>query len=260
MVRRGSDAAWTRYGELDPYFGVVSHDRFRRENLDDTAVAEFFRSGQTHVDWLVRTIRDRVDETFAPRRTLDFGCGVGRLLIPLARISHKVVGVDVSEGMLHEARRNCTSQGMLNVELARSDDRLSRVGGTFDFVHSWIVFQHIPPRRGMALLQEIVGRLEVGGIGALHFTYASTAPRSQRARAWLRSRGPGVNALVNLARGRSPSYPVMQMNAYDLNRIGALLQGAGCDRLHAHFTDHGGHLGAILVFRKPRAREADYQP
>jgi ubiquinone/menaquinone biosynthesis C-methylase UbiE len=260
MVMRGSDAAWNRYGEIDPYFGVVSHDRFRRENLDDTAVAEFFRSGQAHVDWLLRVIRDCVDADFTPRRALDFGCGVGRLLIPLARISHQVVGVDVSEGMLHEARRNCASHGVLNAEVTRSDDRLSRVDGTFDFVHSWIVFQHVPPPRGMALLREIVGRLERGGVGALHFTYRSTAPPAQRARAWLRSRVPGVNALVNLARGRSPSYPVMQMNAYDLNRIVALLQGAGCDRVHAHLTDHGGHLGAILVFRKSRATEADYQP
>ena len=260
MVIRGSDAAWNRYGEIDPYFGVVSHERFRRENLDDTAVAEFFRSGQAHVDWLARTIRDSVGAAFAPRRTLDFGCGVGRLLIPLARISHQVVGVDISEGMLQEARRNCASQGVVNAEVVRSDDRLSNVDGTFDFVHSWIVFQHVPPPRGMVLLREIVGRLERGGIGALHFTYGSTAPRAQRARAWLRSRVPGVNALVNLARGRSPSYPVMQMNAYDLNRIAALLQGAGCDRVHAHLTDHGGHLGAILVFQKLRAREAGYQP
>jgi SAM-dependent methyltransferase len=260
MVMRGSDAAWNRYGEIDPYFGVVSHDRFRRENLDDTAIAEFFRSGQTHVDWLVRTIRNRVDEAFTPRRTLDFGCGVGRLLIPLARLCHQVVGVDVSEGMLQEATRNCASHGAFNVNVARSDDRLSLVDGTFDFVHSWIVFQHIPPRRGMVILREIVGRLEHGGVGALHFTYHSTAPRSQRARAWLRSRVPGVNALVNLGRGRPPSYPVMQMNAYDLNRIVALLQSVGCEQVHAHFTDHGGHLGAILVFRKPGSREAAYRP
>lgn len=260
MVMRGSDAAWKRYGEIDPYFGVFSHDRFRREHLDDMTVAEFFRSGETHVDWLVRTIRDRVDGAFAPRRVLDFGCGVGRLLIPLARISERVVGVDVSEGMLHEARRNCASHGVGNVHVARSDDRLSRVDGTFDFVHSWIVFQHIPPRRGMVILREIVARLERGGVGALHVTYRSTASRARRTKAWLRGHVPGVNALVNLARGRSPSYPVMQMNAYDLDRIVALLQSAGCDRVHAHFTDHAGHLGAILFFRKPRTREVGYQP
>jgi SAM-dependent methyltransferase len=255
-----SDAAWTRYGEIDPYFGVVSHERFRRENLDAAAIAEFFQSGQRHLDWLVGTIRDRLGEELAPRRALDFGCGVGRLLIPLARLSQRVVGVDVSAGMLHEAARHCAEQAVGNVDLVRSDDRLSLVPGTFDFVHSWIVFQHIPPRRGMVVLREIVRRLEPGGLGALHVTHGSTAPRWQRVRAWLRSHGPGVNALVNIARGRRPGHPVMQMNAYDLNRIVALLQGAGCDRLHAHLTDHGGHLGAILVFRRPRNPEAGYQP
>jgi hypothetical protein len=68
--RRRTAGQWNRYGEIDPYFGVVSHERFRRENLDDTAVAAFFRSGQAHVDWLAHTIPDRAGAAFAPRRTL----------------------------------------------------------------------------------------------------------------------------------------------------------------------------------------------
>src|SRR5918993_1488073 len=134
MLRRRSDAAWKRFGELDPYFGVFSHDKFRRENLDESAIAEFFRSGEEHVEWLLQTIRGRIDSAFGPRRTLDFGCGVGRFLIPFARISHRVVGVDVSGAMLREAQKNCEARGIVNVELAPSDDRLAHVHGTFDFI------------------------------------------------------------------------------------------------------------------------------
>lgn len=258
-VTRESDAAWNRYGDIDPYFGVLRHDRFHRDRLDDVAIAEFFQSGEAHVDWLLRAIRDGVDEAFAPRRVLDFGCGVGRLLIPLARVSGRVVGVDISEGMLREARHNCASRGVVNVDLALSDDGLSGVEGTFDLIHSWIVFQHILPRRGMLIFQELFRRLDRGGVGALHFTYRSTASRSRRSIGWLRSRMPGVNVLVNIAQRRPPSYPLMQMHAYDLNRIVARLHAAGCDRIHAHLTDHGGHLGVMLMFQKPRARDAGGQ-
>ena len=87
----------------------------------------------------------------------------GRLLLPLARISRHVVGVDVSDAMLREARKHCDARGITNVELVGSDDRLSRVQGSFDFVHSWIVFQHIAPRRGTAILEEVLARLERGG-------------------------------------------------------------------------------------------------
>lgn len=39
-----------------------------------------------------------------PGRLLDLGCGTGRLLIEFARRGHEVVGVDLSESMLREAR------------------------------------------------------------------------------------------------------------------------------------------------------------
>jgi hypothetical protein len=41
--------------------------------------------------------------------------------------------------MLAEAARNCKAAGVVNAVLAVSDDRLSRVEGDFDLVHSVIV-------------------------------------------------------------------------------------------------------------------------
>ena len=38
-----SDESWREFGRSDPYFGVLSVDRFRAKNLDDAAMAEFFR-------------------------------------------------------------------------------------------------------------------------------------------------------------------------------------------------------------------------
>ena len=42
----------------------------------------------------------------------------------------------------------------------------------------------------------------------------------------------------------------MDMNAYNLNQIVFMLQGCGVRTVHAELTDHGGHLGAILMFAK----------
>src|SRR5439155_26959807 len=64
---------------------------------------------------------------------LEIGCGVGRLLRPLAARVARVVGVDLSEEMLRRARDYCA--GLPNVELHVTDGRLDFLAdGEFDFV------------------------------------------------------------------------------------------------------------------------------
>lgn len=80
----------------------------------------------------------------SPRwRVLEIGCGVGRLLRPMAGSVARVVGVDLSEAMLARARDHCGE--LPNVELVRTDGGLdSFPDAAFDFVFSHIVFQHLP--------------------------------------------------------------------------------------------------------------------
>ncbi|MEK5483345.1 class I SAM-dependent methyltransferase [Viridibacillus sp. FSL R5-0888] len=39
---------------------------------------------------------------------LDIACGTGRATIPLAKSSHKIVGIDSHEGMLNEAKKKAS--------------------------------------------------------------------------------------------------------------------------------------------------------
>ncbi len=57
----------------------------------------------------------------AGRRVLDFGCGIGRLPSALADEAADVLGLDVSAGMVEEARRR--AGGRPNLRFARSDGR-----------------------------------------------------------------------------------------------------------------------------------------
>jgi cyclopropane fatty-acyl-phospholipid synthase-like methyltransferase len=76
-------------------------------------------------------------------RVLEIGCGVGRLVKPLSPRVSRIVGVDLSDEMIRRARDYC--RGLPNVELRRTEGRLdSLADGSFDFVFSHIVFQHVP--------------------------------------------------------------------------------------------------------------------
>src|ERR1700676_785645 len=120
-----TDIAWEEWGHRDPYFGVITDPKFRRSEINEQNKREFFQSGESHVHGILATIRKHVEPEFAPRTVLDFGCGVGRVLIPFARITDEVVGLDVSPSMLLEARRNCDEHQLRNVSLLASDDSLS---------------------------------------------------------------------------------------------------------------------------------------
>lgn len=255
MLPKNTDKDWEYYGEVSPYFGVITDEKFRTENLSETVLADFFSSGAEQVEQTLQLIAKHFSPDFNPQRCLDFGCGVGRIVLPLAKRFEHVVGVDVSRGMLEEAKRNCERVGVKNVEFVESDDALSKVTGSFDFIHSFIVMQHISVARGEQIVQRLFGLLNKGGVAALHFTYSwsgwlQTATRGQRFKRWLKESVPGMLGLLNLAKGRRFDHPYMLMNTYDLNRLLSLLQQHGCKQVHAQFTDHGGHWGVMLVFQK----------
>lgn len=253
MFNQNTDAEWERFGRKDPYFGVLADAKFHAANLTDANREEFFRTGVEYVDDVLRKIRQHLDPDFTSRRVLDFGCGVGRLVIPFAKVAQEVTGVDVSDSMLREARRNCEARSVGNVTLVKSDDTLSRLNGTYDLVHSVMVFQHIPVSRGERIFEALLAHLEENGIGVVHFAYAK--PQFlQRVSALAKRYVPFSGNLINLVKGRAFSTPQSQMNSYDINRLILILQQAKVVDCYTEFTDHGGHLGVILYFRKPKVQ------
>lgn len=249
MSGDGSGSEWEKFGTIDPYFAVVNQEAYRGARLPAGAREQFFASGQEHVASVMADVRAHIDPAFAPRRGLDFGCGVGRLTIPLASVCGSVVGVDIAASMLAEARENGREFGITNMELRQSSVDLAELDDAFDLVHSFIVFQHIAPARGEVILKAILDHLLPGGVGVMQFTYHRKASRIRRLVHWGRKSLPLANNLVNVAQGRAFAYPLMPMHEYDLNRLLLMIQDAGCDRSFIRFTNHGGHLGVVLYFQ-----------
>jgi 2-polyprenyl-3-methyl-5-hydroxy-6-metoxy-1,4-benzoquinol methylase len=246
-----TDIAWEEWGRRDPYFGVITNPKFRTTDFNEQAKREFFESGATHVQGVLTTIRKHIDPVFAPRSVLDFGCGVGRLLVPFAKIVNDVVGLDVSSSMLLEAQRNCDEHQLRNVRLFESDDALSALSGVFDLIHSCIVFQHIPVERGRGIFAKLLQHLRPGGVGALQLTYSKTRFASTFGVA---PPPPATAPLVVVPAARpiaTGGDPEMQMNPYNMNAILFLMQRHGVQKFHVEFSDHGGELGVFLFFSVP---------
>jgi 2-polyprenyl-3-methyl-5-hydroxy-6-metoxy-1,4-benzoquinol methylase len=249
---RNSDHEWEKLGAVEPYWGVLSNPKYRSNSITEDAIEDFFESGQRHVDFLFSTIHDHICPDFRSQRALDFGCGVGRILVPLSMKCEQVTGVDISESMLAEARKNCRERGIANVELVKSTTDLNNLSGEFDFVHSDIVFQHIPSHKGENLLREFLSRVSEQGIVAIQFSCKDRRSALRRAINWAQKSVPFVHIAANLIKGRPWGFPYIDMNYYSLNRVLALIHEHGClgGEVTIRIIDKDGTLGAFVFFQK----------
>lgn len=246
MMGRAKET-WENLAVKDAYFAVSTFDKYRAANIDPAAKEEFFRTGRDHVERIWNEIEEGFGLELKPRRALDYGCGVGRILLALAEKCDAVIGVDISPTMLDEARKNCTDSGVANFALQDAASFAAAETETYDLVHSYIVLQHIDPKTGNELIRKMIERLLPGGVGMLHVTYFDPSPLGRKLRFRIYRDVPFVHKMLNVIRRKTE--PVMPMYEYDLGLIFRTLQENGCGSSFVRFSDHGW-LGALIFFRK----------
>lgn len=242
-----SDEAWKWFGEHDPYYGVLSGPEYHQENLTPERRISFFELGTIHVTRVMEIASTRLGR-ITTGRCLDFGCGVGRLVIPFAARFEHVTGVDISPAMIAEARRNCAQAVVSNVEFV---DTLERVTGTFDLVHSYIVLQHIPVRRGLAIIDRLIAFAKPGGICFLHISLGRHAGAWRDIATGIRKNVKPVHWVLNLLNGKPAFMAYMQSNRYDLNSLLISLHRRNITSLWVETENHGGPYSVSLAFRAP---------
>lgn len=95
---------------------------------------------------------------------MDYGCGLGRATLWLARRFKRVLAIDVSEAHLGIAQKNLAARGITNVEfrLVRDIGDLSLLQGC-QFFFSIIALQHNPPPLIVEMLSAIFSGLRPEG-------------------------------------------------------------------------------------------------
>ena len=107
-------SVWARYGQTDPYFSVLTVDKFRAENISSADIDEFYAGGLTDFNSMLECCQ-RNGVTPNPNGTvLDFGCGLGRIGEHLSRYFAHYVGVDISKPHLDQASARFDAIGRKN--------------------------------------------------------------------------------------------------------------------------------------------------
>lgn len=159
--------AWDRLAHEDPLWAVcVSPDK--KGNQWD--YQDFYKTGEQEIASVMKRAA-QLHLKSEGARALDFGCGVGRLSIPLAARFSEVIGIDVSNQMLALARaaakkdvngKRCQFIHNENADLMMLED------ASFDFVYSSMVLQHIPAKFSTAYLTDFIRVLKPGGVAIFH--------------------------------------------------------------------------------------------
>jgi ubiquinone/menaquinone biosynthesis C-methylase UbiE len=159
---------WERLARSDPLWAVLT-DPSRRGGR--WALDEFYATGRREVDD-VMAYAERLVPGLGRESALDFGCGVGRLTLPLAGYFERVTGVDISPTMLALARERADASageesaaaGSCEFVLNQRADLRVFADASFDFVYSGLTLQHVPPDSARCYIGELVRVLRQGGL------------------------------------------------------------------------------------------------
>ena len=219
--------AWTELGRNDPLWAVVTEPSMRGRRWD---VAEVLALGEPELDGIMAAAA-RLGLPACRSTALDYGCGVGRLTVPLARRFDTVTAVDVSGPMAEIASGVTGDLENVQVQVVNPRAPLPFPGRSFDLVLSMYVLQHLPTAAlALALLDELARLVAPGGLLVVQLAGEITLrhrlqPR-RRAYALLRRLGVADDVLFDRLR-LSP----MRLIGVPRDEVEATLRGAGLDVL-----------------------------
>lgn len=150
---------WELFGKTDPLRAILTGPPTPDGWNDD----DFFRTGRQDIDAAFERL-ERLGKSPRRGRALDFGCGVGRLTQALCERFDTVVGVDIAPAMIELARRYNRFGDRCQYVVNDRDDLSRFPDGTFDFVYSLIVLQHMKPKYSQRYLKEFLRVAAPGGI------------------------------------------------------------------------------------------------
>jgi SAM-dependent methyltransferase len=112
--------------------------------------------------WETRRVEELLRRHLAgrARRYLDFACGTGRMTAVIASFANEVVGIDISESMVMEARQKLPTAGFHVADITTSEVDLGR----FDLVSSFRFFGNADHGLRQAVLRQLNRRMEPGAL------------------------------------------------------------------------------------------------
>lgn len=151
---------WDNLGKNDSLWSILTlpDKKGKKWHVD-----EFFESGEKQIKEVMQYV-DSLNIMINRRRALDFGCGVGRLTLPLSYYFDEVCGVDIAPSMIELAKKYSHRGEKCKYFLNDVNDLKLFLDNSFDFIYSDITLQHMRPRYSKDYIKEFLRLLSPHGL------------------------------------------------------------------------------------------------
>lgn len=234
---------WEQMGKEDPLWAIITKAEKKGNKWDPQ---EFFLTGERKIEKVLKNLK-AAGISFPMGRALDFGCGVGRLTQPLCRFFDSAVGVDIAPSMIEGARQYNQYGDRCSFYVNDQDDLSLFDSGSFDFIYSCIVLQHMQPLYARSYIREFLRLLSKDGVAVFQlpsrFIGRSDAGFIQRLKLKIKDRLPEYlfsrdkpEPLTELPGAE----PIMEMYGIEKKKLLKYIQSLGAEVIHIEDDDSPG--------------------
>jgi SAM-dependent methyltransferase len=162
---------WEKFAQENAEYYILTH-----ENVDfrtEEGKKYFFETGEKDTSALLKNV---LPILLRRKKALEIGAGIGRLAFAHAKLFEEVTAVDISHTMLAKLRQVAIRNGIKNVRTFHADAPW-QIEGPYDYIYSYIVFQHIADFASIqGYVERISKSLAPEGIAQLHFDTRPISP------------------------------------------------------------------------------------
>jgi len=153
--------SWEHLGDTRAHHSVLTSKDFLPDSLEKN-IGAFWKSGEREVQEIEAILKRHGVKLSEVKTAVEYGCGVGRVTIPLSKSVSSMHAYDISRPHLDYAKEHANEErATINFHLV--SDPLGKLQPC-DLFYSRIVFQHNPPPIIHQLIKNALESLNPGGI------------------------------------------------------------------------------------------------
>lgn len=156
---------WESLAKTDPMWAILSDPNKKGNKWD---LNDFLATGEKEIGDLISYIETSLKIKGDRLAALDFGCGMGRLSLALAKYYEQVIGIDISETMINLANQVLDGhRNNLNgrvTYILNNSNAIPLEDNKCDLIYSNIVLQHMNSDNALFYITEFVRVLKKDGL------------------------------------------------------------------------------------------------